>query len=247
MSSLNKIFLQFEEAFWKDLGEFPPLFLSPYPSLSPFLLSNLSPSSFTRSPSSFFFSFTSSVLSLDCPGFIVVTGEREKNISFVSPPHLHDDRIVTAFFNSESFDSNEEALQTVLNHLTTVRKGQLPKVLKSFVTAWADDPFALGSYSSVPPGTPFPSFPFSFSSSSSCSSFISTFSLSSSSSSSSLFHLYLFFLPTGASDDDFNALSEREGRLLFAGEASYWDHFATVHGAFLSGKRAAMELKDLIH
>ena len=47
----------------------------------------------------------------------------------------------------------------------------------------------------------------------------------------------------GASDDDFNALSEREGPLFFAGEATYWDHFATVHGAILSGTRAAAEIK----
>lgn len=48
------------------------------------------------------------------------------------------------------------------------------------------------------------------------------------------------FLAVGASPDDQRALAEPvRGRLLFAGEATHDEFFATVHGAYLSGVREA--------
>lgn len=48
------------------------------------------------------------------------------------------------------------------------------------------------------------------------------------------------YLAVGSSPADQNALAEpASDRLLFAGEATYPEHFATVHGAYLSGLREA--------
>lgn len=50
-------------------------------------------------------------------------------------------------------------------------------------------------------------------------------------------------LPPGASSADRAALAKPVGnRLYFAGEATHHDHPATVHGAFLSGQRAAQQI-----
>lgn len=47
----------------------------------------------------------------------------------------------------------------------------------------------------------------------------------------------------GSSSDDRRALAELvDGRLVFAGEACEWDYHSTVHGAYLSGIRAAKVL-----
>lgn len=52
------------------------------------------------------------------------------------------------------------------------------------------------------------------------------------------------FIPPGASGDDYAALARPvEGRLFFAGEATNRAHPATVHGAYLSGLRAAGEVR----
>ncbi|MCL4262156.1 MAG: FAD-dependent oxidoreductase [Anaerolineae bacterium] len=51
------------------------------------------------------------------------------------------------------------------------------------------------------------------------------------------------FIPPGASGDDYAALARPVGtRLFFAGEATNRAHPATVHGAYLSGLRAAGEV-----
>lgn len=51
------------------------------------------------------------------------------------------------------------------------------------------------------------------------------------------------FLPVGASPDDYTALAEPVGpRLFFAGDATDRDHPGTLHGAYLSGIRAAKEV-----
>lgn len=50
------------------------------------------------------------------------------------------------------------------------------------------------------------------------------------------------YLPPGASPDDLDALAEPVGRLLFAGEATSREYPSTVHGAYLSGVRAALEI-----
>ncbi|PRC57574.1 amine oxidase, partial [Mycobacterium sp. ITM-2017-0098] len=48
------------------------------------------------------------------------------------------------------------------------------------------------------------------------------------------------FLAVGSSPDDQEALAAPVGdRLSFAGEATHEEFFATVHGAYLSGLRAA--------
>jgi monoamine oxidase len=54
------------------------------------------------------------------------------------------------------------------------------------------------------------------------------------------------FTPPGASGKDYAVLGEPVGkRLYFAGEATNRDYPATVHGAFLSGERAARTLIEL--
>jgi polyamine oxidase len=51
------------------------------------------------------------------------------------------------------------------------------------------------------------------------------------------------YIPVGASDTDFGLLAEPVGeRLLFAGEATSFDHYQTVHGAMLTGLREAKRL-----
>ena len=51
------------------------------------------------------------------------------------------------------------------------------------------------------------------------------------------------YIPVGASPADFEALATPVGeRLLFAGEATAWEHHATAHGALISGLRAAKQL-----
>jgi predicted NAD/FAD-dependent oxidoreductase len=54
------------------------------------------------------------------------------------------------------------------------------------------------------------------------------------------------YLRPGAKGDDRDALSEPvAGRLFFAGEATSRQYLSTVHGALLSGRRAAREVIDL--
>ncbi len=51
------------------------------------------------------------------------------------------------------------------------------------------------------------------------------------------------FIPVGASPDDMDALAEPVGaRLRFAGEATARGHYATVHGALVSGLREAQRI-----
>jgi monoamine oxidase len=50
--------------------------------------------------------------------------------------------------------------------------------------------------------------------------------------------------PPGASGFDYDALAQPVGeRLFFAGEATHRSHYGTVHGAFLSGERAARQIE----
>ena len=51
------------------------------------------------------------------------------------------------------------------------------------------------------------------------------------------------YIPTGASGEDYDALAASvDGRLFFAGEATSRTYPGTVHGAWLSGRRAAREI-----
>ncbi|WP_328356970.1 FAD-dependent oxidoreductase [Mycobacterium sp. NBC_00419] len=51
------------------------------------------------------------------------------------------------------------------------------------------------------------------------------------------------YLAVGSSPADQDALAEpASDRVLFAGEATYGEHFATVHGAYLSGRREAQRI-----
>jgi len=78
--------------------------------------------------------------------------------------------------------------------------GKLPPLKGSLVTGWSRDPYALGSYSHLPPG---------------------------------------------ASFADYRQLAGPVGeRLFFAGEATNHDYPATVHGAYLSGQRAARQIVE---
>lgn len=50
------------------------------------------------------------------------------------------------------------------------------------------------------------------------------------------------YYPVGSTPSDRSALRRPVGRLHFAGEATHRESFATVHGAYLSGLRAAREI-----
>jgi hypothetical protein len=53
-------------------------------------------------------------------------------------------------------------------------------------------------------------------------------------------------IPPGASSDDYDLLARPVGnRLFFAGEGTHRGHYGTVHGALLSGLRAARQLQRL--
>ncbi len=53
------------------------------------------------------------------------------------------------------------------------------------------------------------------------------------------------YMKTGASPGDYDELARPAGkRLFFAGEHTSRRHSATVHGAYLSGLRAASEVID---
>jgi monoamine oxidase len=52
------------------------------------------------------------------------------------------------------------------------------------------------------------------------------------------------YIPVGASDKDYDILAESvDNKIFFAGEATHRQHPASVHGAYLSGIRAAEEIR----
>lgn len=54
------------------------------------------------------------------------------------------------------------------------------------------------------------------------------------------------YVPVGATPDDFDALAAPvAGRLFFAGEATHRRYYATVHGAYLTGKREAERIRQI--
>jgi len=51
-------------------------------------------------------------------------------------------------------------------------------------------------------------------------------------------------VPVGGTSGAFDGLAEPEGRIHFAGEATSREYRGTVHGAWLSGERAAREVRS---
>lgn len=97
--------------------------------------------------------------------------------------------------------TDAEILASAMQLLRTVYGPQIPDPDSFRLTRWAQDPFAWGSYSYLPPGTT-PEI--------------------------------MDTLAAPVAD-----------RLFFAGEATYREHPSTVHGAYLSGVRAAEAIMDL--
>ena len=90
---------------------------------------------------------------------------------------------------------NKSILQEVMELLQKLFGHSIPNPLDYFITRWANDPFAYGSYS---------------------------------------------YIPLGASGRDYDLLAEPiEDKVFFAGEATDKHFFATTHGAYFSGIRAA--------
>ena len=93
--------------------------------------------------------------------------------------------------------SDEEIVASAMQTLRIIYGDRIPQPEGYLVTRWGRDPFALGSYSHIPPF---------------------------------------------ASGADYDALARPAENLFFAGEATHRMYPATVHGAYLSGWRAAGEL-----
>jgi monoamine oxidase len=94
--------------------------------------------------------------------------------------------------------SDREIVQSALTVLRKMFGADLPDPVSHMITRWQADPWSLGSYSHLPPGS---------------------------------------------TPDDRRVLAEPvEGRVFFAGEACSIEHAATVHGAYLSGVKAAEEI-----
>ncbi|MFD5562500.1 flavin monoamine oxidase family protein [Kitasatospora griseola] len=91
--------------------------------------------------------------------------------------------------------TDEEIVTSVVDALRGIHGDAVPDPVAHWITRWASDPLALGSYS---------------------------------------------YVAVGSSHDDHDAMAEPvDGVLHFAGEATYGHEPATVHGALLSGHRAA--------
>lgn len=92
---------------------------------------------------------------------------------------------------------DEAIVDVAMDVFRTMFGANIPEPESRLITRWGSDPYALGSYSHMPPG---------------------------------------------ASPDDYDALAKPAGRLYFAGEATTKEYASTVHGAYLSGIRAATEI-----
>ena len=98
--------------------------------------------------------------------------------------------------------SDEDTVAAAFANLQKMYGAQIPNPTGQLVTRWWQDPYALGSYSHLPPGA-------------------------------------------GIALN--KALAQPVGtRLHFAGEATEATHYASVHGAFLSGERAAAAIMSEI-
>jgi len=95
--------------------------------------------------------------------------------------------------------SDDEVVALAMAHLRDMYGDGVPDPVAMRRSAWANDPFTLGSYS---------------------------------------------FTSAGTSMDHFDVLAAPVGRMHFAGEHTSREYFSTVHGAHLSGLRAAGEILD---
>ena len=118
-----------------------------------------------------------------------------------------------------------------------------PKV--SFMSAWNQDPFAFGSYTSIPVGaTPKDLETFEIPVGA------RTYGRLEGSEDDDFEHDQTLLADSNNSDDTNNnnnshvvAVDDREnGRLFFAGEHTTVHHFASVHGALLTGRREAAKI-----
>lgn len=94
--------------------------------------------------------------------------------------------------------TDAQIIQSAMSVLRKMYGADIPEPLDYRITRWAQDPFALGSYS---------------------------------------------FLGVNATPNDYDALAQPVGeRVFFAGEHTQRDYPSTVHGAYLSGARAADQI-----
>lgn len=119
---------------------------------------------------------------------------------------LYTKQPILIFFSGGSYardlekQSDEAIVAGALAALRTAYGPGIPEPEAWIITRWAQDPYALGSYS---------------------------------------------YIAHGSSGDDRDALGEAvAGRVFFAGEATWRHQSATVHGAYLSGQRAADQILD---
>lgn len=131
------------------------------------------------------------------------TGEWSTNISY----HEVDGRPTLVCLNAASYAleleemSDEAIVGAAMDVFRAMFGANIPDPESIHITRWASDPYALGSYSHIPPG---------------------------------------------ASPGDYDELAKPAGKLHFAGEATNKDYASTVHGAYLSGVRAAEEITQRI-
>ena len=95
--------------------------------------------------------------------------------------------------------TDEALIELAMTHLRDMYGDDVPDPTAMLRTAWATDPFALGSYS---------------------------------------------FTAISTEMVHFDQVATPVGRVHFAGEHTHRDYFSTVHGAYLSGVRAAKEIVD---
>lgn len=143
----------------------------------------------------------------DVQRFARVDGPPDRRAEFYNLHPMHGEPILVALVAGDRARALEAmpeaaAVEQILIELRSIFGKRVSTPERVIRTRWGSDPFALGSYSRIPPG---------------------------------------------ASLDDFDALAEAPGeRLFMAGEATVSDYPGTVHGALMSGLRAAGEVADAL-
>ncbi|GAB4494596.1 MAG: FAD-dependent oxidoreductase [Anaerolineales bacterium] len=107
-----------------------------------------------------------------------------------------------AYARTLETQTDAQIVQSAMDTLRQIYGAEIPQPLDYRITRWAQDPFALGSYS---------------------------------------------FLGVNATPKDYDTLAQPVGaRLFFAGEHTQRDYPSTVHGAYLSGERAADQMLSFL-